>query len=107
MFTVMMAVTGAKEPLIAVGAAIRVLKKHMVKKPIFEATSLRSEELFAAAIGTTGDLGLGSGSVHRKILCRDAHVTTARGRTGSPAVQHYAVCSLSRNLALGPWDKPR
>jgi hypothetical protein len=68
-FPGMMAVAGAKEPPIAVRAAIRVLKQHMVKEPIFEAASFRSEELFAAAIGTTRDLGLGSGFVHGKILC--------------------------------------
>jgi hypothetical protein len=38
-FPVRMAVAGAKEPLIAVRAAIRVLKQHMVKEPIFEAAS--------------------------------------------------------------------
>lgn len=68
-FPVMMAVAGAEEPRIAVRAAIRVLKQHMVKEPIFEAASFRPEELFAAAIGTTSDLGLGSGFVHRKTRC--------------------------------------
>ena len=63
----MMAVVRAKESPITVRAAIRVLKQHMVKEPIFEAASFRSEELFAAAIGTTRYLGLGSGFVHRKI----------------------------------------
>src|SRR5712691_4902229 len=35
-FPVMMAVSGAKEPPIAVQAAIRILKQHMVKEPILE-----------------------------------------------------------------------
>lgn len=65
---VMMDVAGAKEPRIAVRAAIRVLKQHMVKEPVFEAASFRPEELFAAAIGTPRDLGLGR-FAHRKILC--------------------------------------
>src|SRR6266436_2661511 len=69
MFSVMMAVAGAKEPQIAGRAAIRVLKQHMVKEPIFEAASSRSKELFAAAIGTTRDLSLRSGFVHGKTLC--------------------------------------
>ena len=68
-FPVMVAVSRAKEPRIAVRAAIRVLKQHMVKEPTFEAASFRPEELFAAAIGTTRDSGLGSGFVHRKTLC--------------------------------------
>jgi hypothetical protein len=68
-FSMMMAVVGAKESLIAGRAAIRVLKKDMVKEPIFEAASSRSEELFAAAIGTTRDLSLSSGFVHGQILC--------------------------------------
>jgi hypothetical protein len=51
----MMEVAGAKEPPIADRAAIRLLKQHMVKEPIFEAASSRTEELFAAAIGTTRD----------------------------------------------------
>jgi hypothetical protein len=53
MFSMMMAVVGAKEPQIAGRAAIRVLKQHMVKEPIFEAASSRSEELLATTIGTT------------------------------------------------------
>jgi hypothetical protein len=65
----MMAVMGAKEPPITVRAAIRVLKQQMVKEPIFEAPSSRTEELFAAAIGTTWDLRLRSGFVHWKIIC--------------------------------------
>ena len=68
-FSVMMAVVGAKESQIAGRAAIRVLKKHMVKEPNFQAASSRSEELFAAAIGTTRDLSLRSGFVHGKTLC--------------------------------------
>jgi hypothetical protein len=94
----MKAVVGAKEPPIAVSAAIRVLKQHMVKEPIFEAASFRSEELFAAAIGTTRDLGLGSGFVHRKIP-----------RLGTPTLQRPVVepeaqqCSI--RLDAGPSDK--
>jgi hypothetical protein len=48
-----MAETGVKEPFVASRAAIRLLKQHMAKNPIFEADSSRMEELFAATIGTT------------------------------------------------------
>jgi hypothetical protein len=65
----MMAVVGAKKPPIAVRAAIRILKQRMVKEPIFEAASSRTEELFAAAIGTTRDFRLRSAFVHEKITC--------------------------------------
>jgi hypothetical protein len=65
-FPVMMAVAGVKEPLIAVRAAIGVLKQQMVKEPVFESVSSRSEELFAAAIGTPIGFIVGSGFVHRK-----------------------------------------
>jgi hypothetical protein len=51
----MMAVVGAKKPSIAVRAAIRILKQHMVKEPIFEAASSRTEEYPATAMGTTRD----------------------------------------------------
>jgi hypothetical protein len=51
----MMAMVGAKEPPIAVRAAIRVLKQHMVKEPIFEAASSRTEEFPATAMGTIRD----------------------------------------------------
>jgi hypothetical protein len=69
LFPVMMAMAVAKKPPIADRAAIRALSQYIVMKPIFEAASFRSEELFATAMGTTVDLGLGSGFVHRKILC--------------------------------------
>jgi hypothetical protein len=69
LFLVMMAVAGAKEPPIAGRAAIRVLKQHMAKKPIFDANSSRTEELFAATMRTTRDMSLRSGFVHGKILC--------------------------------------
>jgi hypothetical protein len=60
-------VAGAKEPFIAGRAAIRVLKQHMVKEPIYEAVSSRSVELFAAARGTPRrSLSIGSGFVHGK-----------------------------------------
>jgi hypothetical protein len=94
----MMGAAGKKEPPIAVSAAIRVLKQHMVKEPIFEAASFRSEELFAAAIGTTRDLSLGSGFVHRKIPL-----------LGTPMLQRPVVepeaqqCSI--RLDAGPSDK--
>jgi len=66
-FPVMMAVAGAKEPLIAGHAAIRALKQHMVKEPIYKAVSSRSVELFATAIGTPRrGLSIGSGFVHGK-----------------------------------------
>jgi hypothetical protein len=51
----MMAVVGAKKPPIAVRASIRVLKQHMVKEPIFEAASSRTEEYPATAMWTTRD----------------------------------------------------
>jgi hypothetical protein len=51
----MMEMAGAKEPPIAGRAAIRVLKQHMVKEPIFEAASSRTAEVPATAIGTTRD----------------------------------------------------
>ena len=63
-FSVMMAEVSAKESQIAGRATIRVLKKHMVKEPIFETASSRSEESFAAAIGTTWEVSLRSGFVH-------------------------------------------
>jgi len=69
LFLVMMAMTEAKEPLIAGRAAIRVLKQHIAKEPIFGTASPRTEELFATAMGTTRDLSLRSGFVHGKILC--------------------------------------
>ena len=49
----MMAVVGAKEPPITVRAAIRVLKQHMMKEPIFEAPSPGTEEFPATAMRTT------------------------------------------------------
>ena len=67
-FSVLMAVVGAKESPIANRAAIRVLKKHMVKEPIFEAASSRSEELLSAAMGATRDLSLRSDFVHGNAL---------------------------------------
>ena len=70
-FPVMMAVSGAKEPPIAVQAAIRILKQHMVKEPILEAAPSRSKELFAPAIGTPRGSNVRSGFVHGKILCRE------------------------------------
>jgi hypothetical protein len=63
-FPVMLAVSGVKEPLIAGRAAIGVLKQQMVKEPIFEAVSSRSEEFFAAAIGTPSGFSVESGFVH-------------------------------------------
>jgi len=48
-------VADAKEPPIAGRAAIRVLKQRMVKEPIFEAASSRTEEFPATAMGTTRD----------------------------------------------------
>jgi hypothetical protein len=54
-FSVMMEVAGAKEPPIASRAAIRVLKQPMVKEPIFEAASSRTEEFPSTAMGTTRD----------------------------------------------------
>jgi hypothetical protein len=65
----MMALIGAKKPPIALRAAIRVLKQDMVIEPGSEAASSRTEELFAAAKGTTSDLRLRSGLVHAKTIC--------------------------------------
>ena len=75
-FPVMMAVSGVKEPLIAGRAAIGVLKQHMAQEPIFDADSSRTEELFAATMGTTRDLSLRSGFVHGKSSAGDAYLTT-------------------------------
>jgi hypothetical protein len=63
-FPVMMAVAGVKEPRIAGRAAIGVLKQQIVKEPVFEAVSSRSEESFAATIGAPRGLIVGSGFVH-------------------------------------------
>lgn len=63
---------GAKESQIAGRAAIRVLKKHIVKEPIFEPASSRTAELFAATIRTTRDLGLRIGFVHGESLAGGA-----------------------------------
>lgn len=85
----MMAEAGVKEPSIAGRAAIRVLKQHIVKEPIFDATSSRPVKLFATTIGTTRDLRLKSGFVHGgKPSAGGAYVTTATGRNGSLVVQH-------------------
>ena len=66
---VVMAVAEAKEPRIAGRTAIRVLKQHMVKEPIFEAAFSRMEEFFATAIGTTRDSSsLRNGFVHGEFL---------------------------------------
>ena len=65
---VMMAVAGAKEPPIAVRAAVRVLKQQMVTEPIFDAAPSRTEELSATAIGTARGLIVRSGFLHGKIL---------------------------------------
>ena len=69
LFLVMMAVVREIEPPIARRTAIRALNQHMAKKPIFDADSSRTEELFATAMGATRDLRLRSGFVHGKILC--------------------------------------
>jgi hypothetical protein len=44
-------VAEAKEPLITTRTAIRILKEHLVKEPIFEAVSSRTEESPASAMG--------------------------------------------------------
>jgi len=77
---VVMAEAGVKEPPIAGRAAVRVLKQHMVKEPIFEAASSRPVELFATAIGTTRELRLKSGFVHGESLL-----------LGMPMLQRLAV----------------
>jgi len=70
LFPVVMDVAKAKEPRIAGRTAIRVLKQHMVKEPIFEAAFSRIEEFFATAMGTTRDASrLRSGFVHGEFLC--------------------------------------
>jgi hypothetical protein len=67
----MMTETGEKEPPIAGRAAIGALKECIVKEPIFEAASSRTEELFATAIGANRNLLLRCGFVHTKILWRE------------------------------------
>jgi hypothetical protein len=51
----MVEVAEEKEPLITNGRAISALKQHMVKEPIFEAGSSRTEEFLSSATGTTRD----------------------------------------------------
>ena len=68
MFLVMMAVAEGKEPPIAARAAIRDLKQHIPKEPVFDAASSRTEKLFATTMRTLSDLSLRSGFVHGKIL---------------------------------------
>jgi hypothetical protein len=65
-FLVMMAVASAKKPPIAGRAAIRILEHHEVSEPVFDATSSRPEELFAAAIRTAKGLGVRSSLLHGK-----------------------------------------
>ena len=66
LFLVMMAVGRAKEPPVAGRAAITILKHREVPEPVFDATSSRLEELFAAAIWTARGLRVGSGLLHDK-----------------------------------------
>ena len=73
-----MVMSRKEEPPIAGGAAIRFLKQQMAKKPIFDAATSRTEELFAAAMGTTRDLRTRSGLVHGKIPTGDANVAGYR-----------------------------
>ena len=77
LFPVVMAVAEAKEPRIAGRTAIRVLKQHMVKEPIFEAAFSRMEEFFATAIGTTRDSSLRSGFVHGEFLLLGTSITAS------------------------------
>lgn len=72
----MMAVVRAKEPPIAVRAAIRVLKQHMVKEPILETASSRAKEFTATAMRTIRDGSLRSGFVHGKSFGGDASICT-------------------------------
>jgi hypothetical protein len=51
----MMATAGKKESPIAVRAAIRVLKHHMVKEPIFEAAASGAGVFPATTMGTPRD----------------------------------------------------
>jgi hypothetical protein len=74
-----MVVTRAKEPPIASRTAIRVLKHHKVTEPIGDALSSRSEELFATAMWTAGDLRLRSGFLHGKSSAGATYVTTFGG----------------------------
>ena len=49
--------------------AIRIFKQNLAKEPLFDAFFSRTEELFAAAMGTTReDLRMRSSFVHGKIL---------------------------------------
>ncbi len=85
LFLVMMAVSSAKEPLIAGRAAIRVLKHHKVAEPIFDAASFRTKELFATTIRATGGLSVRSSFLHGKSSAGGIYVTTSGGpnRSGS------------------------
>ena len=65
-FLVMMAATSAKETSIAGRAAITIFEHHEVPEPVFDSTSSRPEELFAAAIWTARGLRVGSGLLHDK-----------------------------------------
>jgi hypothetical protein len=80
LFVLTMPVAEAKEPPIAGRAAIRVLKQHMAKEPIPDTDSSRTEELFATAMGTTRDLSLRNGFVHRE-----------NPLLGRPTLQRFAV----------------
>jgi hypothetical protein len=93
----MMEVASTKEPPIADLAAIRILKQRMVKEPIFEAASSRTEKSPATAMGTTRDWSLRSGFVHGKTLCPDAY-TTNNEESGSARTSCKAVpfCTLRR-----------
>ena len=62
----MMAAATAKEPPVAGRAAITILKHREVPEPVFDATSSRLGELFAAAIWTARRLSVGSGLLHDK-----------------------------------------
>ena len=96
-FSVVMAEAGVKEPPIASRAAIRILRQHMVKEPIFEAASSRPVEFFATAMGTTRGLRLKGGFVHGEPSAGDGYVTTSSGRTGS-VVREPLRGSLSSEL---------
>src|SRR5215469_9316832 len=81
LFPVVMDVAESKEPRITGRTAIRVLKQHMVKEPIYEAAFSRMEEFFATALGTTRDSSsLRNGFVHGEFpLAGNVYVTASSG----------------------------
>lgn len=75
LFPVMKAETRAVEPPIASPAAIGPSKKHIVKKPVSEASFSRSVDCVDTAKGAMGKVPVMCGLVHGKILtCREVYL---------------------------------